>query len=95
MAEWEAPMTPIWAGVSVGRVSASRVGERAVSRWMDLRWLTGRGPPMGAEPVQRTSRLASTWVAGEDESAGEMETVQVDWVSCQLNEPLMGEWERG
>lgn len=78
MAEWEAPMTPTWAGWSAGRVLARMVGERAVSRWMSVRWLTGRGPLMGEEPVQRTSLLASTCVGCAERSDGEMVTVHVD-----------------
>lgn len=78
MAECEAPMTPMVMAWSRGRVLERRVGERAVSRWTGMRWDAGRGPWMGEEPVQRMSRLASTWIGSDALSAGEMETVQAD-----------------
>lgn len=74
-------MTPTWTGWLAspgGMVLASKVGERAVSRWISVRWVTGRGPLMGEEPVQRTSLLASTCVGCADGSDGEIVTVHVD-----------------
>lgn len=82
MAEWEAPMTLTCVGWSLGMVLARRVGERAVSRWISARWLTGRGPLMGDEPVQRMSLLASTCVGCADGSDGEIVTVHVDCALC-------------
>lgn len=80
MAEWEAPMTATWVGLSVGMAVVSFVGESAVSRWMELRWETvvGRGPSMGEEPVHRMRRLASIWMGEDDELDGETEMVHVD-----------------
>jgi hypothetical protein len=51
-------MTAIVAGVSFGIRLESRGGLRAGSSPISLMSVTGRGPVMGCEPVQRTSMLA-------------------------------------
>jgi hypothetical protein len=53
-------MTAIIVGVSFGSMVDSRGGLRAGSSPISWRPLIGRGPVMGWEPVQRTSRLEDT-----------------------------------
>jgi len=59
MALWEAPMTAIVDGVSFGIMVESSGGLSAGSSPISSIPVTGRGPVMGWEPVQRTSMLES------------------------------------
>lgn len=53
-------MTAMVSDFSVGSIIDRSGGLRAGSSPISFRWVTGRGPVVGEEPVQRTSMLLET-----------------------------------
>jgi hypothetical protein len=72
MALWEAPITATVASEPEGMVRASRGGFKAGSRPISWMLVIGRGPVVGAEPVQRTTMLEAMFKGPGSFSSGEL-----------------------